>query len=128
MIVEKVHIDQMAVVISKTLEDYKNLAADDLKKAVKKAAKTVREEIQTNAPRRTGRYAESWTVKTVSETGAGIEMVVHSKDRYMIAHLLENGHAKRGGGRVRAIPHIKPAEEKGIKQLEDDITKALQKG
>ena len=43
----------------------------------------------------------------------------------MLAHLLENGHAKRGGGRVRAIPHIAPAEQMGIEQLESDITKAL---
>ena len=125
---QNVSVDEVAITISKALEEYRDLSADELKKACKRAAKTVREEIQSNAPRRTGKYAKSWTVRTVSETSGGVELIVHSKDRYMIAHLLENGHAKRGGGRVRAIPHIKPAEEKGIKQLEDDITKALQKG
>jgi hypothetical protein len=43
----------------------------------------------------------------------------------MLAHLLEHGHAKRGGGRVRAIPHIAPAEEMGIRELEERITRAL---
>ena len=35
--------------------------------------------------------------------------------------------AKRGGGRVRAIPHIAPAEEVGVKELEDEIERALRK-
>ena len=33
--------------------------------------------------------------------------------------------AKRGGGRVRAIPHIAPAEQTGIEELEKEIEKAL---
>ena len=43
----------------------------------------------------------------------------------MLAHLLEHGHAKRGGGRVRANPHIAPAEEVGVEQLEQDILRGL---
>jgi hypothetical protein len=52
-------------------------------------------------------------------------MTVHSKNRYQIAHLLEHGHAKRGGGRVAAIPHIAPAEQHGEEMLESLIEKAL---
>jgi hypothetical protein len=54
-------------------------------------------------------------------------MVVHSKTRYQIAHLLEKGHAKRGGGRVAAKPHIAPAEEKGIRELKQEIERGLSK-
>lgn len=121
----KVSIDEMAKAIVEHLEDYQNLASDELKKAIKRAGRTVKDEIQAHAPRKTGRYAESWVVKKISETGTSLELVVHSPKRYMLAHLLENGHAKRGGGRVEGKPHIKPAEEKGIKQLEDDINAAL---
>lgn len=52
-------------------------------------------------------------------------MVVHSRNRYQLAHLLEYGHAKRGGGRVSAKPHIAAAEQKGVEKLEKSIEKAL---
>ena len=54
-----------------------------------------------------------------------MQVTVYSPSRYMLAHLLEHGHAKRGGGRVRAIPHIAPAEEVGAEQLEQDILRGL---
>lgn len=120
-----VTVDQMAEAIEEELEKYRELASDSMKKAVKKAGKTVKEEIGDNAPIRTGTYAKSWTAKTTAEDSQNISVTVHSPSRYMIAHLLENGHAKRGGGRVRAIPHIAPAEEHGIEQLQQDIKKAL---
>ena len=37
-------------------------------------------------------------------------------------------HAKRGGGRTRAFPHIAPAEQAGIEMLTRDIERDLQKG
>ena len=52
-------------------------------------------------------------------------MTVHSKNRYQIAHLLEHGHTKRGGGRVAAIPHITPAEQHGEEMLTNLIEEAL---
>ncbi len=123
-----IKVSQLASEIEKQLTDYKDLAADELKKAVKKAGKTTKEGINDSAPVRTGKYAKSWTSKVTAESSSGIEVTVYSPRRYMLAHLLENGHAKRGGGRVRAIPHIHPAEEAAEEQLERDIKLALQKG
>ncbi len=122
---QRVSVDGLADAVMKQLDEYNELATDDMKKAVKKAGKTVKEEINGSAPVRTGRYAKSWTSRTTAESSTDIEVTVYSPSRYMLAHLLENGHAKRGGGRVRAIPHIKPAEEIGEQQLETDIAKAL---
>ena len=49
-----------------------------------------------------------------------------NKKRYQLTHLLEKGHAKRGGGRVRAFPHIAPAEQAGIRELEEGIKRGLE--
>ena len=107
------------------LEEYKNLAGTQVKAAVRKAANTVRDEIKTTAPRRTGRYAESWTATKTKENSSSLTMTVHSPSRYMLAHLLEFGHALRNGGRARAFPHLAPAEQHGVAVLESEITSAL---
>ena len=122
---DKCTIDNLAKTIMEGLQEYADVASADVKTAVRKAGKNVKAEISANAPKRTGAYAKSWTVKTEKETANSLEVVVHSKNRYQIAHLLEHGHAKRGGGRVAGIPHIAPAEEKAVKQLEEDIMKKL---
>jgi hypothetical protein len=59
------------------------------------------------------------------KSSQSLQMVVHSKDRYQLTHLLEKGHAKRGGGRVAARPHIAPAEQEGVELLQSLIEKAL---
>ena len=120
-----VNINEMADVIMKGLEEYAELATEDMKEAVKHASTTVRKEIKTNAPEDTGKYAKSWAAKKVRETSLTVTMVVHSKNRYQLAHLLEHGHALRNGGRYEGEIHIAPAEQKGIKQLKEEIEQAL---
>ena len=124
----RVTIDQMASVIMEGLQDYADLATDDLKAAVKKAGTTVRKQIQATAPSDTGKYAKSWSVKKTKETSSSLEVTVYSKNRYQLAHLLEFGHAKRGGGRVAGRAHIAPAEQHGIEMLEQEIERCLKDG
>ena len=114
----------LADAIMDSLREYSSLAADEMKEAVREAGNTVRDEIREKAPKDTGIYAKSWTVKKQRETSSSLSLTVHSRNRYQLAHLLEFGHAKRGGGRVSAKPHIADAEAAGIRQLEEDIQKA----
>ena len=123
-----VSIDQMASVIMDGLKEYADLATDDLKAAVKKTGNEVRKQIQSTAPKASGKYSKSWSVKTTKESSNGMEVTVYSRNRYQLAHLLEFGHAKRGGGRVAARPHIAAAEQAGIESFEQAIERSLRNG
>ena len=118
-------IDNLAEEVMKGLQEYSELADDEMKKAVRKTATSVKKEISANALKRTGAYAKSWTSSKVKETSHNLQMTVHSRNRYRLAHLLEKGHAKRGGGRVEGHPHIAPAEKNGEELLETLIRKAI---
>ncbi len=123
-----ISIDNLADEVMKGLKEYAEVTSDSVKKAVRKASSTVKREIKNNAPKKSGDYAKSWTTKKVRESSHTLEMVVHSRNKYQLAHLLEFGHCLRQGGRTKAIPHIAPAEEVGIKQLEDEIERSIKRG
>ena len=124
----KVSIGDLSAEVMRQLSEYAELTTEGMKEAVQKAGKTVQKEIKGNAPKRTGAYSKSWTVKKTSESSRSLQVTVHSRNRYQLAHLLEFGHAKRGGGRVAAQPHIADAEQKGIEQLEQEIARCIQNG
>lgn len=123
-----VKIDSLSSEVMRELKKYADITTENVKKAVQNAGKTLRDEIKASAPSDTGKYSKSWTVKTVRETSNSLELVVHSRNRYQLTHLLEFGHAKRGGGRVSARPHIASAEEKAIKVFEEEIKEAISNG
>ena len=120
-----IKVDQLADEVMKQLNDFADATCDDMKAAVKKAGNTVRDQIKSTAPNRTGAYAKSWSVKNTKESSHAFEVTVYSRNRYQLAHLLEFGHAKRGSGRVSGRAHIAPAEQAGIEQLERDIERSI---
>ena len=124
----RIQIDQLADTVMRELENYAETTTDGVKAAVKKAANTVKKEISATAPVRTGKYAKSWATKTTGENSHAIEITVHSRNRYQLAHLLEHGHAKRNGGRVAGKAHIAPAEQDGIEELEHEIERSIRNG
>ena len=125
MAMDRCKIDQMSHVIMEGLQEYADLATEDMKAAVKKAGNKAKSDVQAGAPVMTGKYKKSWAVKTTKENANAMEVTVHSRNRYQLAHLLEFGHAKRGGGRTRAFPHIAPAEAAAAELLEKEVEKAL---
>lgn len=111
-------------------QEYGNEITDAVKKAVKAEARKCKKDIQERAPVRAtngGDYRDSWVASKVYDGPDGIRMSVHAtKGQYRLTHLLENGHAKRGGaGRVDAIPHIGPAADAVNRDLPTKMKKAI---
>ncbi len=115
-----VSVDEMGNAIQKEFEEYVEHTADEVKKIVSKVADDVKEKIQEGAPVDTGAYKKSWIITKTKDSALGAEYTVHSKTRYRLTHLLEFGHAKRGGGRVKAIPHIAKGENLAISELKKE--------
>lgn len=104
--------------ISNALKEYTKDVTEGLEKTKEEVAKDTVKILKSTSPEQTGSYKKGWGKKKV-----GSAVVVHNRTDYQLTHLLEKGHAKRGGGRVRAYPHIGPAEEKAI----DEYTKKAEK-
>lgn len=113
-------IDQLADAIAKELQDYSQDISDATKEECVKVADDTVKRLKITSPAKTGKYKRGWRQKTTYEDKANIRVTVYNT-RYMLTHLLENGHAKVNGGRVNGIPHIEPAERMAIDQLEDKV-------
>ena len=124
--------EELTETVMAGLDEYRKMCVDDMKECVKDSAKFLQKELKATSPvaakgKYRGQYAKSWKIHKNFESYERIDLIVYA-GIYWIAHLLENGHAKRGGGWVDARPHIAPAEKKAEKKLMEDIVTALDNG
>lgn len=101
--------------IEQALKDYADGVDTAMKAAIKAVAKEGLTKLKTVEPpkkRKGNAYKKGWRSK-IEEGRLKTDAVLYGSkpETYAVAHLLENGHAKRGGGRVGAIEHIAPIQE-----------------
>lgn len=119
-----VKIGGLSDAIMKELEEYANVTTENVKEGTKKVAQKAVKELKENSPKNTGDYAKSWKSKVTSETSHSITSIIYAGGgQYRLTHLLEKGHAKRGGGRVEGTSHIAPVEKMCRDQLMEEIKK-----
>lgn len=116
-----VSIDDLAAALVQELQAYSGEVAEDLKTSVKRTTKACVNALKESSPEDTGAYAKSWRARTAYESGNDIRCQVYNKDHYQLTHLLEDGHAKVSGGRVKGQPHIQPAADAASELLEKEV-------
>lgn len=114
-------VDGFAAAMQGILDRLDDAIEDGRPQVVREAAKTARKEWKAKAPKKTGRYAASIQMKVFKDTASETKADIGSATLPGLPHLLEHGHAKVGGGRVPARPHVAKAAEIAMQQLEEEI-------
>lgn len=122
---KKISVDQLTGEIMNALNDYKKVTDEMVQRSVASVSKKTKQMVQSASPTKTGKYQKSWATKKTKESSGKTEITVYNRAKPGLTHLLEKGHAKRGGGRVSGKVHIAPAEEYAVSQLEAEIMRGL---
>ena len=109
--------DKMADAVMAELNSYADEKRNYLKQMLMEEADEIVKMLRQISPKDKGKYAKGWRATVRFENLTEIRIAVNNRI-YQLTQLLEKGHAKRGGGRVEGIPHIKTAEERGIKRID----------
>lgn len=123
----KIPLPKLEIEIAKELTGYSAEVAEAIKREVKAVTKEAVAKLKATSPRNTGEYAEGWASKVEYESAEDIRVRIYNRTKPQITHLLENGHAKRNGGRVDGKPHIAPAEKEIEKKLEGKVKVVVRK-
>jgi hypothetical protein len=127
--VANISIDNLADAIVSAVREYTEDVSEAIEQEVDATADEVLKEVQTNHSYRdrSGKYTKGFT-KTKQDKPGVTRRVVWNKKHYRRVHVLEFGHAKRGGGRVPAYPHLRPAYEKHGAKLPEKIKRIIRNG
>ena len=115
--------------VKKLIREFNGETVQALTKVIPEVAKEAVQKLKESSPKDTGEYAKHWTYKVNQGRLTSGAVIYGIAPTYRVAHLLENGHAKRGGGRTEPIVHIKPIEDwatdEVINRFIDEVEKII---
>lgn len=118
--------EQLPRVIERYMREYGEKAEKAVRKDILSVSKEAQDKLRSTSPRRYGSYAESWSRRIQNGSLGSVTTTLYSR-LPGLPHLLEFGHALRGGGRARAMPHIAPVESWANTEVERKIRQDLSK-
>lgn len=123
--------EELSKVVMDYLKDYKEDIDEEVVEVVDEVTRKAKDELKQTSPRgqcsRTNPYYKGWAVKLSKKRTGVYHKVIWNRTNYQLTHLLEFGHATRNGGRTRAIPHIRPVEEKYNVEFVDKLEKKIRR-
>ena len=120
-----IDVDLLEKEVMKYLTEYKEDISEAVENVSNRVGKEATNELKDKSPKLTGDYAKGWRLKKDKIGKNRYTVKIHNKTNYRLTHLLEFGHVTRNGGRTRAIPHIRPIEEKYKKIFEQELKKDI---
>jgi len=121
----KVTIENLDTAIQGILKEYEDDVSANLDEITRKIGKTGVKALNSASKSSFDgkKYGKSWT-STAEKGRLYTTVTLHSK-MPGLPHLLEHGHAKVNGGRVKGRAHIEPVEQKLVTEYEREVKARL---
>lgn len=131
MSTKKANIYNWQEIVKEYLNNYEEDIEDDVEEAANEIAKKAKDEVSKESPRRkksrAHQYYKGWQIKKVNAKSK-YTVKIWNKTNYQLTHLLEFGHRTQNGGKTKAIPHIRPVEEKYNVEFADLLKEKIRRG
>ena len=109
------------------LDEYGEEIRSDLSASITETSNDTLKNLKSVSPVLTGSYRKGWRKKIETTRWGSISVVVYNETDWQLTHLLNDGHAKRGGGRVPGDGHIDRASEYASDLLVKKVEEKLEK-
>ena len=119
--------EELGIEISKIVSEYTEDVSNAIAKEIDDTAKLVLKDVKANAPRKRPKYYQGFRIKKDDSLGS-VSRTIHNSTHPGLVHLLEKGHGLKNGGRSDAKPHLAPAYDKHVPQMERKIESIIKKG
>lgn len=123
-----ISIEQLSRQIANELSKYSQDIVEGIDTSSEETAKKAVKKLKDTSPKDSKKYSKGWKVKTDKNYGQANSLTIYNKNKHQLTHLLEHGHAKAGGGRVEAKPHIGPVEQDVIKEFVAEVERVIKGG
>lgn len=123
----RVNAGELSAAVERYMREYTTAVEEAIAQEIERTAKEIKQEIVASSPVATGEYKAGWRIKKDRQPGV-VSRIIYNAAKPGLVHLLEHGHAKRGGGRVAARPHVGPAAEPRLEQMTHRIEEILRRG
>ena len=123
---KKVTTDTLTDSIRDILEEYGDEVQGNLDEITKKIAQKGQQAVKNASKSKFNgkRYWKGWKVD-LQVGRLDTKATIYNESLPGLPHLLEYGHAKRGGGRVQGTVHLAPIEEQLVNEFEKQVRSKL---